>query len=274
MATILAISSFVARGSVGLRAVMPALERMGHDVIACPTILLSNHLGHPRTGGGQVAADTLSAMTEALGENGWLPKVDAILTGFFPSPDHVRLAEAMIDRVRMLRPDALIVCDPVLGDHPEGLYVPEAVAEAVRDRLVPKATHIKPNRFELAFLSGRPVSSLGDVVEAARTLGVPVVLASSIPVGTDRLANVVVTKERSGFCSVPRETEVPHGTGDLLAALFTANMLNGGDVLSHAASAAAGVASVIARSKGSDELNLSGPSPWQNTPPLPIDPVA
>ena len=51
MATVVAVSSFVARGTVGLRAIMPALDRMGHEAIACPTILLSNHLGHPRAAG-------------------------------------------------------------------------------------------------------------------------------------------------------------------------------------------------------------------------------
>jgi pyridoxine kinase len=278
MATIIAVSSFVARGSVGLRAVVPALERMGHDVIACPTVLLSNHLGHAHTGGGPVSPETLSAMFEVLDENGWLSQVSAVLTGFFPSAEHVRLTEALIDRVRALRPDALIVCDPVLGDRPEGLYVPQAVAEAVRDRLMPKATHIKPNLFELAFLSGQPVEtmdfeSLDDVVQAARSLSVPVVLASSVPISGNRLANVLVTREEAGFCAVPIEAEVPHGTGDLLMALFVAQTLNDpqDDALTRAASAVAGVASVIALSRGSDELNLSGLSPWHTAPPLAVE---
>lgn len=284
MATILAVSSFVARGSVGLRAVVPALERMGHEVIACPTVLLSNHLGHPHVGGGPVGAEQVSAAFEALDRNGWLQEVSAVLTGFFPSAEHVRLTEAVIDRVRALRPDALIVCDPVLGDGAEGLYVPEAVAEAVKSRLVPKATHLKPNLFELGYLSGRRVETLDEVVPAARALRVPAagalagpaVLASSIPYPGKRLANVVVTGERAGFCTVPFETEVPHGTGDLLAALFVAEILKAAspceaDLILCAASAAAGVKSVIARSRGSDELNLSGIDPWHATPPLDVE---
>jgi pyridoxine kinase len=166
----------------------------------------------------------------------------------------------------------------VLGDRPEGLYVPQAVAEAVRDRLMPKATHIKPNLFELAFLSGQPVEtmdfeSLDDVVQAARSLSVPVVLASSVPISGNRLANVLVTREEAGFCAVPIEAEVPHGTGDLLMALFVAQTLNDpqDDALTRAASAVAGVASVIALSRGSDELNLSGLSPWHTAPPLAVE---
>ena len=275
MATIVAISSFVARGSVGLRAVVPALERMGHEAIACPTVLLSNHLGHRHTGGGPVSVETFSAVFEALDKNGWLGQVSAVLTGFFPSPEHVRLTEALIDRVRSLRPDALIVCDPVLGDRLEGLYVPQAVAEVVRDRLMPKATHIKPNLFELGFLSGRPVETLDDVAGAARALPVPVVLASSVPLPGNRLGNVVVTPDEAGVCAVPVESDVPHGTGDLLTALFVAETLKASSgPLACAASAAAGVKAVIGRSRGSDELDLSGLSPWHEVPPLSIENLA
>jgi pyridoxine kinase len=276
MTVVIAVSSFVARGSVGLRAVVPALERMGHEVIACPTVLLSNHLGHPHTGGGPVSVEMVSAMFDAIEQNGWLDQVGAVVTGFFPSAKHVDLTAALIDRVRARRPDALIVCDPVLGDRLEGLYVPQAAAEAVRDRLVPKATHIKPNLFELGFLSGRQVETLADVVPAARALAVPVVLASSVPLSGNRLANVVVTRDKAGFCAVPLEADVPHGTGDLLAALFVAQILKCApsaipDMLTCGASAAAGVANVIAMSRGSDELNLSGLAPWHEVPPLAIE---
>jgi pyridoxine kinase len=268
MATVIAVSSFVARGTVGLRAIMPALDRLGHEAIACPTVLLSNHLGHPRADGSAVAPETLTAIVDALDGNGWLAKVDAVLTGYLPSPDHVQVVERLIARLVALRPDALIVCDPVLGDHPGGLYVPEAVADAVRDRLIPLATHVKTNLFELTFLSGRRVETLADVGDAAKALPAPVVLTSSVPVAGDRLANVVVTRDGAGQCTVPRESDVPHGTGDLLAAVFVAHLLHGEDPLTSTAFAAGAVASAIALSRGADELQLSGATAWHEAPPL------
>lgn len=273
MATILAMSSFVARGTVGLRAIMPALDRTGHEVIACPTIMLSNHLGHARAAGDAVAPATLAAMVEALETNGWLRRIDAVLTGYLPSPEHVRIAETLALKVRAAHPGALVVCDPVLGDHPMGLYVPPGVAHEVRDRLLPLATHAKPNLFELAFLSGRPVETLADVVSAAQALPVSVVLASSIPVTGDRLANIVVTSDRARQCTVAREAGVPHGTGDLLAALFTAHVVDGADPFGGAARAAGAVADVIARSRGTDELQLMGPAAWHEAPPLALTDV-
>lgn len=270
MATVIAVSSFVARGTVGLRAIMPALDRMGHEALACPTILLSNHLSHPHAAGSAVDPGTLTAMFDGLEGNGWLRDVDAVLTGYLPSPDHVHAVEVLISRLLAVRPDALIVCDPVLGDHPEGLYVPRESAEAVRDRLIPLATHVKPNRFELSFLTGRPVETIADVVAAARSLGPSTVLASSIPAADDRLANIVVTRERAAQCTVRRMLHVARGTGDLLAALFAAHVLQGKDEFASAASAAAGVKHAIGLSRGSDELRLFGPAAWHEAPALPM----
>ncbi len=55
MARILAISSHVAHGHVGLGAIVPALNRLGHEVIALPTVLLSNHPRHKQCAGEPVA---------------------------------------------------------------------------------------------------------------------------------------------------------------------------------------------------------------------------
>lgn len=197
-----------------------------------------------------------------------------------PSAGHVAAVADLIDRVRACRPDALAVCDPVLGDLPGGLYVAPAVAEAVRERLIPRATHAKPNLFELSFLSGREVrdiASPADVVAAGRTLPVPVVLASSIPLSGDRLANVAVTPREAVLCAVPREGSVPHGTGDLLAGLFTGHLLSGLAPPAAAAAASQGVAVAIAASRGADELVLAGVAPWPAAEaacaPVPVDPV-
>ena len=43
---VLSISSHVARGSVGNRAMVFALERLGFTVWAVPTVLLPHHPGH------------------------------------------------------------------------------------------------------------------------------------------------------------------------------------------------------------------------------------
>lgn len=270
MATIVALSSLVARGRVGLRVTMPALQRLGHETIALPTILLSSHLGYDRVAGTAIPAETVDAMIEALATNGWLAGADAVLAGYLPSPEHVEVIAELVARLRRERPDVPFFCDPVLGDEPGGLYVPQNVAEAVRKRLVPLATYLKPNAFELGYLSGQSVQDPADAVAAARALGVPNVLASSIPAGDGTLANVLVSEGRAAYATVTYDADAPHGTGDLLTALFAGHVLGAGNPsLEEAAGrAAGGVALAIASRRGGDELQLSPAVAWHAAEPL------
>lgn len=276
MATVIALSSLVARGSVGLRAVGAALARLGHDTIELPTVLLSSHLGYARVAGTPIAPETLTAMIDALDANGWLGAADAVLTGYLPTPDHVEVAASLVLSARRYKPNLPLFCDPVLGDLPDGLYVPESVAHAVRDRLVPLATHLKPNAFELGFLAGHRVRTPAEAAEAARALGRVAVLVSSVPATGDALANVLVTEDQAAAASVPYDAAAPHGTGDLLTALFAGHLLGSAPAtLSDAAGrAVAGVARALAVSRGTDELLLSDPEPWHAAAPLPFTSLA
>ena len=263
MATVAALSSFVARGAVGLRAIVPALERMGHEAVAVPTVVLSSHPRHRQWAGRAADPATLADMVAALDANGWLAQINAVLTGYLPSAAHVGIAEDLIARVRAHRADVIVVCDPVLGDDPDGLFMAESVAEAVRDKLLPLADVVKANRFELAWLSGRAVTSPESAVAAARSLGRPVVVASSVPYGERAIANVVVTPDRAAFCAVDREDGVPRGTGDLLGALLTGHIASGRDAFESLAHAAFRVARMIDASRGHPELQLADAAAWQ-----------
>ena len=107
MARIVALSSLVARGHVGLRALTPALESFGHDVIALPTVVLSNHAAYPHVARTLISPAVLDAMGQAIAANGWLGGVDGIITGYLPSTAHVAVAEALVRRVRPPTPAAL-----------------------------------------------------------------------------------------------------------------------------------------------------------------------
>src|SRR5262245_65115042 len=110
MARILAVSSQVARGHVGLSAIVPALQRLGHEVWPVPTVVLSNHVGHPHVGGTRLDADTLDRLFEALDRNGWLDEIDAIITGYLPSPEHVHVVARLIRRIKHNK-TVLYLCD-------------------------------------------------------------------------------------------------------------------------------------------------------------------
>lgn len=261
MARILSISSQVVRGHVGNSAAVIALQRLGHEVWPLPTVVLSNHPGHPKVAGLRIPPETILAIVRALEGNGWLGEIDAVSTGYLPSAAHVAAAAAAIRLVAEARRDVLVLVDPVLGDDPKGLYIEPAAAEAVRDTLLPLAGIVTPNRFELAWLSGRPVTDPGSAAEAAKALAVPAVVATSIPgraPGGGELVNLLWSSDGVREAAVPRQIGVPHGTGDLLAALYLGTLLNGASAAEALGAAALGVRAAIEASAGADELKLSG----------------
>lgn len=266
MATILAISSQVARGSVGLSVIVPALQGLGHSVVALPTVLLSNHPGHAHAAGGRIEPAQLSRMVDALDANGWLAEIDVVLSGYLPSAAHVALVATTIARVRTASPACRYVCDPVLGDDPKGLYIEAAAAHAIRDTLLPLADAALPNRFELAWLTQRLVNSPADAVAAARALPCRTVIATSIPTHDDMLATLEITPADALMLRVARRARVPNGTGDLLSALVAAGI--------RIATAVAIVDAVIAESSGSEELRLDlSRRSWREASPLDAIPL-
>jgi pyridoxine kinase len=238
MARALAISSLVARGHVGLSAMVPALQAGGHDVTALPTIILSHHPGHPHAAGERVPPATLARMLDGLDANGWLAEIDAVVTGYLPSPEHAELAAAAIDRVRARNRRVVVLVDAVLGDHPKGLYVPAEAAVATREQLVPRADVLKGNAFEIGWLAAHDATNAARAETAIERLARPLVLATSVAAETpERLLNILKPGTASGT-GIPRGARVvarpaerregvPKGTGDLLAGLWLSHALRG-----------------------------------------------
>lgn len=279
---VLAISSQVVRGHIGLSAIVPALQVLGHEVWPMPTILLSNHPGHRVAAGVRTPVETLDAMLDALAGNGWLGEVDAVLTGYLPSAEHVAFAARAVARVRQLKPQATVLVDPVLGDDPKGLYIDPAAATAMRDILVPLASIVTPNRFELGWLTGLPVSSLAAVGVAARSLPVRSCAVTSAAVspergaGPDSMDRRITTLMISGGTAVTAtaawQPRAPHGTGDLFAGLMLASLLHGRTADEAVARAVAGVSAAIEASAGRDELATVVASTVHGAAPVPTEP--
>jgi pyridoxine kinase len=274
MARVLAISSYVSFGSVGLASIVPALHWLGHEVIAVPTVVLSNHPGYPSFAGERVPAQQIARMVEALEENGWLGETAGVLSGYLPTPAHVAETRAAVERVRAANAGAIFLCDPIFGDDGEGLYLPEAAATALRDELLPLASIATPNRFELAWLAGLPVGDAQEARQAASALGVPGVLATSIPDSDNRLANVLVSGNDAAVCYVRRRASAPHGTGDLLAGMYLGNRLNGHSEGYCLGASVSAVDASVAASMGREELPLAATGAlWANARVLPTAPV-
>lgn len=256
MRRILVISSLVAQDAVGLTPTIAPLQQAGLEVVPLPTVVLSNHPARARCAGTTIAPHVLEEMSGAIDANGWLGTFDAILSGYLPTKEHADWVHRLVVRMRALNPGILYVCDPILGDDPDGLYIDSAAARAVRELLMPSADVLTPNRFELSWLSGVDVSSVDDSIRAARSLDRPKVAATSIPSGSGELANVLVSDGNVFVAKVDTLPDVPHGTGDLFAGFFTGQLLAGVAPEPAFRYAVDGVELALGASRGSDRLLL------------------
>ncbi len=256
MASIFSLTSHVVYGHVGGQACVPAWHLMGHQVWHLPTVLFSNHPGHGGYGGGPVDIERQNQLLDGLIERGFLGDCAAVHTGYLGQAGSVDVALRAIDGA----PDGLVVCDPVLGDD-GSLYVGEDLALAVRDRLLPRADLATPNRFELAWLSGREINGLDDAVAAAQDLAPEIVVCTGAARSGDWLHNLAVCPQGVFGVRVPLVADagkVPKGTGDAFAAILLGHYLKHSDIPAALGWASAVLHGLIQASiaSGSDELAI------------------
>lgn len=261
---VLVVTSLVTRGSVGGRGAVFALERRGHPVWFVPTIVLPWHPGQGRGTRVVTPAADFDAFIDDLIASPRLTEIGAVLTGYFASAEAVIATARLVAAVKAANPDALILCDPVLGDiradGTGGLYIAEATAIALRDRLVPQADIVTPNRFELGWLTGMPVTTTAEAIAAARTFGDKTVVVTSAPSHMDKaIATLLVDRAQATQAEHPMIPQAPNGTGDLFAALFLAETLARRSPSQALERAAAAVFDMVARSvrRGANELAIA-----------------
>lgn len=254
---VLSLQSEVVYGHVGQGAARFALQRLGHEVWAVPTVQLSSHAGRAVVAGEPVAADLMARLLGGLEANGWLGSCDAVLSGYLGHADQAAVVADAVRSVRRANPKALYCLDPVFGDGGRA-YAKRGVAEAMAKSLLPLADIVTPNAFELSSLASVPARTPEEALEAARRLGRPIVLATSIPDGDGRIGTLVLAEEGAWFASTPLLEGVPHGAGDLLAALFLGQRLQGATVEAGLGHATASVFHLLRQSvrAGLDEMPL------------------
>jgi pyridoxine kinase len=228
MPLLLVISSYVAASRVGGDIAPYVLGPLKVDPVHVPTTLFGRHPGWGKPGGAAVLANTMQDMLDGVAANGLFELTDAILTGYFATPDQVDVTARAIDAVRAARGagrEPFVMVDPIMGDKDKGLFVPEATAKAQAEVLVPRANLVACNHWEFQRLAG-PAEKLEDVVEAARA-STRNWLVSSIPCGA-RIANVLL--EGGEAYAAAHDTvagEPPKGTGDLFHLSFIGHRVNG-----------------------------------------------
>ncbi|WP_068084073.1 pyridoxal kinase [Polycladidibacter stylochi] len=257
---VLVVTSQVVRGGIGGRSSVFALERFGFPTWFLPTVMLPWHPG--QGAGTRICAEpqSFAHIVDELSNSRWLSEIGGIITGYMGNEQQAQEVAQLVRAVKQQNPDAQYMCDPVIGDA-GGLYVPESVANSIKEHLLPLADFACPNRFELSWLTAMECESEVGAVAAARSLGVERSVITSAPaMRRNSIANLLVSSQGAMAVEHAEVIGAPHGTGDLLAAIFMARVLSGSSEEVALKKATASTFELVARTvkMGSTELLYAG----------------
>jgi len=157
---ILSVQSAVLHGMVGNNAAVPVLQSLGWAPLALHTAWYSHHKGHS----GWFGDVTLLSVLESFLQYVWQAphlQVTTVLSGYLASAAQAELL------AHYLPEGVFYACDPVIGDLPGGQYVSDEIVQAYREHLIPRATVLLPNQFELGLLTGNSVLTPTAALDAA-----------------------------------------------------------------------------------------------------------
>lgn len=232
---ILSIQSTVSHGYVGNKAAVFPLQCMGFNVDNINTVSLSNHPNYSGGFKGQfLSREEMQAIVEGLKANS-LMRYDVVMNGYTRSIELLEEIAETVKSVQKVNPDALYICDPVLGDN-DAYYVPESLLDTYKNELLPLAFAITPNYFEAEALTGVKVSTYEDAERACEILhtnfGVKVCVLTGQRISGQQgpqsiLISVKLDPAMPSFILRSDVSTLPgyfYGCGDLFSALTTCGL--------------------------------------------------
>lgn len=235
--TVLALSSEVGVGAVGLTISRPVFAYSQIHAICLPTVILPSRPDLGTVEPHIIPSDTLRLQLEALSNDGWDTLYDGVMTGYFADVSQVKVVASKIALLKEINPEMIVLVDPVLGDFDTGLYVSEEVALAVRDLLVPLAKVITPNLFEYSWLCGYETVSLDELHSHAVSLTPPHIIVTSAEIeqpsekGSQALIKTAyLTQEEMDLFSGNFVEDMPKGTGDVFASHLLSSLILGDEM--------------------------------------------
>lgn len=231
---VLAIQSQVIYGHVGNNAGAFALQRQGIETWPVPTALLAFNPSYGPPAMRPTLPAEMDAWMMALQTRPEWRQIDAVLLGWLGNPRTAEAAARAALAVKAANPQAVFLCDPVMGDSDCGLYVDAGLPPVIAGQLLPHADIVTPNGFELEYLVGRKIDDLPSALSACDTLrarGPKTVIATTLKRrdgGRGMLEALLVNSDGAWLCGVPDLGDaLPKGAGDVFASLFLSRLLKG-----------------------------------------------
>ncbi|MEZ5932631.1 MAG: pyridoxal kinase [Alphaproteobacteria bacterium] len=262
MQAILSIQSDVAYGHVGHAAAVFPLQRLGFEVWPVNTVQLGHHPGYGRFRGHLVEPERLAVIVDAVLDQAPLESCVGLLAGYLGDAAVADVILKALDAIRPVNPDLTFLLDPVIGDDGSGVFVRPDVPEAIQGRLLPRASIVTPNRFELSHLTGHRIESVDEAGLAAERLlaeGPGLVVATGLPLADDReeLGLLALSRDERLLIRTPKLGRGFSGTGDAFSALFLGHYLRAPDLQTAFERAASAIFSLVELTERQGEQELS-----------------
>ncbi len=230
---VISIQSQVVHGHVGNSAAVFPMQAAGLEVAAIPTVIFSNTPDYPTLRGAPLPPELFADLLLGAWERGLPQRAAWLMTGYIGSLEVGHLIADFVTRAKAANPGLRYLCDPVLGDHGPGLYVPPELARIIRDALLPLADLATPNSFELGYLTRRKIGSVADLQAAAADLRMAsggTLIATGCLLddsAADHLESVILGPDGTMRQPTRRLPVTLPGTGDLFAGLIVASLGKG-----------------------------------------------
>ena len=269
---VITVQSQLVYGHAGNSAAVPPLRALGLRVAEVPTTLLSNAPFYSTLRGRMLPADWLAELLQGASERGLPERARALVSGYFGTVDNGQVFAQWARRVLADNRQLEYWLDPVIGDTHTGPYVEPALAAVFREQLLPLATVVTPNAFELGRLTGRDALAQDDAIAAARELlqrGPRWVIAHSVQGAPGQLVTLAVSADEVWRWSSEHLPVDVAGTGDVLLALAMAFVLRGEPMPMAISRAIAGVHAALEATlaAGVEEFDVLSAAPAAQLPP-------
>lgn len=225
-------------GRCSLTVEIPVISALGIQACPIPTSILSNHTGFPK----EYKVDFTEHMEpyvrawEDLGIS-----FDGILTGYMNYEAQVSLAASFIEKTAS--ENTVVFVDPAMADNGK-LYrgFSSEYATYIKERLIRKATIVKPNITEACILTGfdydeiirdskehtmrKLKSHLMNIMDELSTLGPADIVITGIERGNS-IINAVSENGEVKFLTARKTGSNRPGTGDIFSAITCASVMKG-----------------------------------------------
>ena len=236
---ILTIQSHVVFGHAGNAAAVFPMQRLGVNVWPLNTVQFSNHTQYKQWTGQVLPPKQILSLAEGIASIGELSTCDAILSGYLGTAEQGREILQVVKQIKVLNPEAIYLCDPVMGHPEKGCVVAPEVSDFLLKEAVTAADYLSPNQLELDSFCGHSPSSLTDCVNMAKSLltkGPKAIMVKHLNYTgkqPDIFEMLLVTKDAAWHLQRPLLTfpKQPVGVGDLTSGVFLSRLMLGDSLL-------------------------------------------